>query len=223
MADPRPLTVLESAIRLATSRRLEVEPVLWALAASEVLVLAPTAPVPSPETLQPLIVHREDRSFAAVFTHTDRVGAEFGAGRTAVGLPASALLRGLAPGIGVVVNPGTALGFELPADALAGFVALLTDEGADAAPVRYFVRYRQEAGAAVPFALLRRRMQDGTPVDEVLRDVDDWGPDRNGSVDRAIRFPLDTDLDEVDAARAREFIGMVADRTYRPFRPDGGR
>jgi len=221
MTESRPLTVLESAIRLATGQRLGVEPVLWALAASEVLVLAPTAPVPSPETLQPLIVHRGDRSFAAVFTHTDRVGAELGAGRTAVGLPASALLRGLAPGTGVVVNPGTALGFELPGEALAGFVGLLADAGA-AAPVRYFVRYRQDGGAVVPFALLRRRVQDGAAVDEVLRDVDQWGPDRNGSVDRAIRFPLDSDLDEIDDARAREFIGMVADRVYRPF-SSGGR
>lgn len=216
MTDPRPLTVLESAIRLATAGRLESESVLWALAASEVLVLTPTEPIPSPETLQPLIVHRGDQSFAAVFTHTDRVTAEFGTGRAAVGLPASTLLRGLASGIGVVVNPGTPLGFELPAAALSGFVALLTEQ--DAPQIRYFVRYRNDGGAPVPFALLRRRTHGGGVTDEVLKDVDVWAPDRNGSVDRAIRFPLDSDLDEIDDARAREFLDMVAARSYRPFR-----
>lgn len=216
MASARSLTVVESAIRLATAGRLEPESVLWALAASEVLVLTPTEPVPSPETLQPLIVHRDDQSFAAVFTHTDRIAAEFGAGRAAVGLPASALLRGLAPGIGVVVNPGTPLGFEWPAAGLSAFVALLTEQ--DAPQIRHFVRYRDDGGAPVPFALLRRRTQDGVVTDEVLKDVDVWAPDRNGSVDRAIRSPLDADLDEIDDAKAREFIDMVAAGSYRPFR-----
>ena len=83
---------------------------------------------------------------------------------------------------------------------------------------RYFVRQHIQEGALVPFALLRRTRRDGGQVDEVLRDVGQWVPDRNGSVDKAIRMPLETDLEEISPAQAEEVERMVADRSYRPLR-----
>lgn len=85
---------------------------------------------------------------------------------------------------------------------------------------RYFVRQHVQEGKLVPFALLRRTRRDGRQVDEVLRDVGQWAPDRNGSVDKAIRMPLETDLEEVSPTQAQEVERMVAERSYRPLSRD---
>lgn len=215
MAEHRPETVVEAAIRLGREGAATAESVLWALAASDLVVLTPAGADPRPETLEPLVVHRDDVTFVAAFTASDRVPADLGRGRVPVTLPASLLLRGIAPEVGLVVNPGTQ-GFEVPAEGLAGFRAQL--EGGRAAPrIRYFVREHLQDGALVPFALLRRVDDGGAVRDEVLRDVGQWAPDRAGSVDRALRLPLESDLEEVTAAQAAEVEGMVADRRYRPL------
>jgi hypothetical protein len=142
------------------------------------------------------------------------VAAEFGQGRTPVAIPASLLLRGTSPEVGLVVNPGSPDAMEVPSQGLAAFRGLLW--GGDSR-VRYFVRQHVQDGALVPFALLRRTTESGRHRDEVLRDVDSWAPDRNGSIERAVRFPLETDLEEVSAAVAAEVEQMVADRRYRPL------
>lgn len=214
MPDPRPETVLETAVRLARAGTSSAENALWALAASEVVVLSPAEAAPTPESLEPLVVHREGATFLAVFTGTDRVPADFSAGRMPVAVPASLILRGTSPEIGLVVNPGSQEAMEIAAQGLAAFRALVWGEGTR---VRYFVRQHVQDGALVPFALLRRTTEGGRHRDEVLRDVDSWAPDRNGSIERAVRFPLETDLEEVSAPVAAEVQRMVADRRYRPL------
>jgi hypothetical protein len=214
MPDPRPETVLETAVRLARAGTSSAESALWALAASEVVVLTPAGAPPTAETLEPLVVHRDDATFLAVFTGTDRVSAEFGEGRTPVAIPASLLLRGVSSEVGLVVNPGSPDAMEVPAQGLAAFRSLVWGGGAG---VRYFIRQHVQDGALVPFALLRRTTEAGRHRDEVLRDVDSWAPDRNGTIERAVRFPLETDLEEVSPAAAAEVEQMVADRRYRPL------
>lgn len=215
MPDARPETVLEAAVRLARSGTSSAENALWALAASEVVVLTPAGQTPTADSLDPLVVHREGATLLAVFTGTDRVPAEFGEGRTAVALPAALLLRGAAGEVGLVVNPGSQDAMEVPAAGLAAFRAMVWG-GAPSA--RYFVRQHVQDGALVPFALLRRTTEGGRHRDEVLRDVDSWAADRNGSIERAVRFPLETDLEEVSAAVAADVEQMVADRQYRPLK-----
>ncbi len=100
------------------------------------------------------------------------------------------------------------------APALDGLRSLMA---AGSSTVRYFVRQHLQQGERVPFALLRRTTDGTTVRDEVLRDVDVWEPDRNGSIERAIRSPLDSDLEEVTAASAAAVEQMVADRRYRPL------
>ncbi|MGG2383219.1 hypothetical protein, partial [Salmonella enterica] len=62
---------------------------------------------------------------------------------------------------------------------------------------RYFVRELRIDGRLVPARLFRRRETDHGSVDEYLIDVDSWAPDTRGILDRGIRFPLDSDLDEI--------------------------
>ena len=88
--------------------------------------------------------------------------------------------------------------------------------GRENAP-RYFVRELRIDGRLVPARLFRRRETDHGPVDEFLVDVDRWAPDTRGVLDRGIRFPLDSDLDEISDAAAREVFAMVARREYIPL------
>ncbi|MGC0369360.1 hypothetical protein [Microbacterium sp. SLBN-111] len=83
---------------------------------------------------------------------------------------------------------------------------------------RYFVRYGGEGATPIPVSLFRRRTVDGRPVDEVLKDVDEWRPDDRGRVGHALIFTLDSDLEEVTADEAAQFQEMVRTRTYVPFR-----
>jgi hypothetical protein len=83
---------------------------------------------------------------------------------------------------------------------------------------RYFVRYGGEGAMPIPISLFRRRTVDGRPVDEVLKDVEDWHPDDLGQVEYAVIFTLDSDLEEVTADEAAQFQEMVRTRNYVPFR-----
>lgn len=72
-------------------------------------------------------------------------------------------------------------------------------------------------GRLVPARLFRGRPTPNGPVDEMLVDVDTWHPDTRGMLDRAIRFPLDSDLEEISDAAASEIFAMVARREYTPL------
>ncbi|MBT9605266.1 hypothetical protein [Microbacterium sp.] len=82
---------------------------------------------------------------------------------------------------------------------------------------RYFVREVRVDGRLVPARLFRRRETDHGPVDEMLVEVDTWHPDPKGVLDHAIRFPLDSDLEEISVAAAREVFAMVTQREYTPL------
>lgn len=82
---------------------------------------------------------------------------------------------------------------------------------------RYFVQERRIDGRLVPARLFRRRPTQNGPVDEMLVDVDTWHPDTKGVLDRSIRFPLDSDLEEISDAAASEIFAMVARREYTPL------
>ena len=216
MPDPRAETILEAAIRLGRTGGASSDAVLWALTASEVVVLTPSGATPTPENLAPLVVRRDDSTFLAVFTHVDRVSAELAVDRVPVSIPAALLVRGSDAHVGIVVNPGSA-GFEIPPVGLGAFRSALWGT---TAPTRYFVRQLVRDGVLLPFALLRRTVSGGRPVDEVLRDVDVWAADSSSSVDKAVRMPLESDLEEISAEQAAQVQQMVAERSYRPLTKD---
>jgi|APHig2749369809_1036254.scaffolds.fasta_scaffold44815_2 hypothetical protein len=55
-------------------------------------------------------------------------------------------------------------------------------------------------------------------TDEVLVDVDEWVADTRGVLDRAIRFPLESDLEEISQDAAHDVFQMAATRTSAPLR-----
>ena len=55
----------------------------------------------------------------------------------------------------------------------------------------------------------------------MLRDVDVWAADSSSSsVDKAVRMPLESDLEEISAEQAAQVQQMVAERSYRPLTKD---
>lgn len=201
MTDPRPETDLELAIRLARSGELAMEQLAPALLGSELVVL--TEGTPEPTAVNPLVVHRGESSFLATFTAVDRIPAEFSHGRSALMMPGRILVNGAGSGVGLVVNPGSADAMEIPASAL---------------DTRYFIREGVVDGQTVPISVFRRRMTPEGPVDERLLDVDSWTDDTHHTVDRAVCFPLDSDLEEISPEAAQDVFDMVGRRSYAPLR-----
>lgn len=83
---------------------------------------------------------------------------------------------------------------------------------------RYFVREQVVEGKLVPVSVFRRRMEAEGPVDERLLDVDSWTDDKYRTAGKAIRFPLEADIDEISAEEAQDVFDMVAHRTYTSLR-----
>lgn len=92
------------------------------------------------------------------------------------------------------------------------------DASTPSEPPRYFVRELRIEGRLVPARLFRRSASPTGPIDEYLVDVDTWTPDTRGVLDRAIRFSLDSDLEEISDDAAHDIFEMVATRTYVPLR-----
>lgn len=116
----RSATVLERAIARAQQGSLDVASLLWTLAASDVVLINETAPGDA-FPAQPVVVGRDGARFLALFTHRDRAGGLLQGERVIVHVPALEIIRRVPEGTGVVVNPGDALGFEVPADGWRAF------------------------------------------------------------------------------------------------------
>lgn len=211
MTDPRPENDLELAIRLARSGELAVEQLAPALLGFELVVL--TEGTPEPTAVNPLVVHRGESSFLAAFTAVDRIPAQFSQGRSALMMPGRILVNGAGSGVGLVVNPGSAGAMEIPASALAALRGF-----SSALDTRYFIRESVIDGQNVPISVFRRRMTPEGPVDERLLDVDSWTVDTHHTVDKAVRFPLDSDLEEISPEAAQDVFDMVVRRSYAPLR-----
>jgi hypothetical protein len=209
MSDPDRESDLDLAMRLVRSGELPAAHIVPALLDSDLVVLVDSAAAHG--QVNPLVVHRGDSTFVAAFTAADRVPEGFGRGRNALTIPGRVLIAGSSPGVGLVVDPGSERTMEIPSSAL---TALRESSWPS---TRYFVREHLVDGRTVPVSVFRRTMTPDGPVDERLLDVDSWTDDRHGTVDKAIRFPLDADIEEISPEAAQDVFDMVARRSYEPL------
>ncbi len=112
----RSATTLERAIARARTGDLSPDVVMWTFAASEVLFLNNTPVSGDQPPEDPMLLTRDDGRFLATFPYRDLIPGDFLEGRDVVAIPALELLRRLPAGVGLMVNPGTRLGFEVPAE-----------------------------------------------------------------------------------------------------------
>lgn len=125
MADmDRTASVVERAIVQGQQGSLDPGTVLWVLAAGQVVILNEGEPRAAEFPDAPLVVTRGEQRFLAVFTNQDQVGA-IGEHRVPTLVPAFELLRRVPEGVGLVVNPGSPIGLEVPAEGLRAFVQRL--------------------------------------------------------------------------------------------------
>ena len=122
-------TVLERAIKRASSHQLSMQSVLWTLAASELIVPTTEDFDGNFETFKPLLLTSEDSTFLAVFTHPDKIGQYAENAPAFVSMGGEHLLTRMPPGNGITVNPGTSAGFELPARGIISIVDELSSPG----------------------------------------------------------------------------------------------
>ena len=118
-------TVLERAIAAVQRGSLEFQTMMWTFAASGLYVASATPPAGERlDQVDPLVVQAHGQSFLAAFTTPARA-EDFAPSYRYLALHTGfELLRALPADAGVVVNPGSTVGFEMQADG----VARLRDE-----------------------------------------------------------------------------------------------
>jgi hypothetical protein len=117
-----PLNDLERALALTQSGQLPVPELMQTLLASQVFVLLDKDPGPGlawDNTAVPLILRNAAGSpMLAIFTAPERSStwpSQLPAFAYGLLVSFSWLLKGIASGVGVVVNPGLSIGMEVPA------------------------------------------------------------------------------------------------------------
>lgn len=121
-----PQNPLEQALLALRQGELGLAAVLSTLLQQQVYILLPTAPTTAEleaAAIRPLLLQNgQQETLLAVFSAAERalpLSLQFPAYGHAQEVAMTGLLGLIRPGIGLVLNPGTALGFEMPAAALA--------------------------------------------------------------------------------------------------------
>ena len=130
MTSERPATTLERAIARAQASTLPAATVLWTLAASELIVVNSGPAKEGAMPPDPVLLHNDTGTFLALFSHDDFASSYLTDGRVAVPVIGLQLLRRLPDGVGIVMNPGSRLGFEVPGDGVQAFVTDLMSTAA---------------------------------------------------------------------------------------------
>jgi hypothetical protein len=115
-----PSNDLERALVAALQNQLPVPAFVQTLQTSKIFVLLDRAPAPGKvwdDSVAPMVLSNAGKTpFLAIFTAPERAGA-WVKRQTAFGVGLSTdfagLLQGMAPNLGLVINPGLPVGFEL--------------------------------------------------------------------------------------------------------------
>lgn len=123
MIDLRAPTELERMIVLAQEGRASTIEVLASFAETQVVVPSGTAVTSNLNQLQPLLFDNDGTMMLASFTHLDQIADFDELAPFALTVLGRSLLVSMPPGTGLVVNPSRSIGFEMPPEGIAAFVA----------------------------------------------------------------------------------------------------
>ena len=113
MTDLPPQTPIETLLRSAMDGQLPIGLFMKALVAAEVVLQTGSLVTPDGSGFDPLLFDKQGVLHVAVFTDLSRVGVHNQQAPHTIRMLMIEVLRRVPGGYGVVVNPGTALGFEL--------------------------------------------------------------------------------------------------------------
>ncbi|MCW4453861.1 SseB family protein [Flavobacterium sp. MXW15] len=108
-----PQTPVETLLQSAMEGTLPIRTFMQAFVASEVVLLTGSLVTPDGSGFDPLLFDKRGVLHVAVFTGMARVGIHSQQAPHAIRWPMLEVLRRVPGGYGVVVNPGTTLGFEI--------------------------------------------------------------------------------------------------------------
>ncbi len=113
MTDPAPQTALETLLQTAMNGQLPIKAFMQAFVASDVLLLTGSMVTPDGSGFDPLLFDKQGVLHIAVFTDPARVGVHAQQAPHQLRWLMLDVLRRVPGGYGVVINPGTTLGFEI--------------------------------------------------------------------------------------------------------------
>lgn len=117
------IDLIDRAIMRTRNGELGMQTLLWVFASRVVLVASGTETSPDLADLQPLLFDRQGESLLGVFTTTTATDASGLEAPYLVAIAGEDLIRRMPDGVGIVVNPGSVNGFEVPARGVAAFRA----------------------------------------------------------------------------------------------------
>ncbi|WP_414494284.1 SseB family protein [Stenotrophomonas maltophilia] len=113
MTDLAPQTPIETLLKAAMDGAVPIRTFMEAFVASEVVLLTGSLVTPDGSGFDPLLFDKQGTLHAAVFTDPSRVGVYSQQAEHQIRWLMLDVLRRVPGGYGVVINPGTSLGFEI--------------------------------------------------------------------------------------------------------------
>lgn len=113
MNDAAPQTPIETLLKTAMDGQLPIGLFMKAFVASEVVLLTGSLVTPDGSGFDPLLFDKQGVLHVAVFTDMSRVGFHSQLAPHTIRMLMLEVLKRVPGGYGVVINPGTSLGFEI--------------------------------------------------------------------------------------------------------------
>ena len=113
MNDAAPQTPIETLLKTAMDGQLPIGLFMKAFVASEVVLLTGSLVTPDGSGFDPLLFDKQGVLHVSVFTDMSRVGFHSQQAPHTIRMLMLEVLKRVPGGYGVVINPGTPLGFEI--------------------------------------------------------------------------------------------------------------
>ena len=113
MNDAAPQTPIETLLKTAMDGQLPIGLFMKAFVASEVVLLTGSLVTPDGSGFDPLLFDKQGILHVSVFTDMSRVGFHSQQAPHTLRMLMLDVLKRVPGGYGVVINPGTSLGFEI--------------------------------------------------------------------------------------------------------------
>jgi len=113
MNDAAPQTPIETLLKTAMNGQLPIGLFMKAFVASEVVLLTGSLVTPDGSGFDPLLFDKQGILHVSVFTDMSRVGFHSQQAPHTLRMLMLDVLKRVPGGYGVVINPGTSLGFEI--------------------------------------------------------------------------------------------------------------
>lgn len=113
MNDAAPHTPIETLLKTAMDGQLPIGLFMKAFVASEVVLLTGSLVTPDGSGFDPLLFDKQGVLHVSVFTDMSRVGFHSQQAPHTIRMLMLEVLKRVPGGYGVVINPGTSLGFEI--------------------------------------------------------------------------------------------------------------